>query len=316
MPSVLILGGTGLVGSAIVRHLSDLNLIRSSDKYTLHFPSREEVDLDDKHAFKQLYSDLKPDFVIICAAKVGGIVDNSTYPADFILSNISIIYNVFNSVKDVYIETDFKPNRIIFMGSSCIYPKECQQPIYENDLMTGPLEPTNEGYAISKIVGVTLCKKMREQYNIDCVALMPCNMYGPNDTYHAQKSHVIPGMIKRLSESMDRSTFKVWGTGKPKREFMHVDDLARACSVIMNTKKCEYLLNVGSGEEISISELASIIAKEMGYKGKLIYRSDLPDGTMRKIMCSDRIRSLGWKPVIGIKKGIKTVVKEFVENNK
>ncbi len=311
---IFICGHNGMVGSAILRALTKKNY---QNILTI---SRKQLDLSCQEAVNQWFVSNKPDVVILAAAKVGGIMANNIYPTEFLLENLQIQNNV--------IESAWRNNvkRLLFLGSSCIYPKFAKQPITEDSLLTGELESTNEFYAIAKISGIKLCEALRKQYGFDSICLMPTNLYGPGDNYNLKNSHVLPALIRKFYEAKlkDRESVTCWGTGKPLREFLHVDDLGDACvfslenwnpdnpdsPVDRNGKKLTFL-NVGSGKDISIKNLAEIISKEIKYEGQIIWDDNLPDGTPRKLLDVRKISSLGWTPKIDLKMGISKTIEDF-----
>jgi len=302
---LLILGARGLVGSALVRKF------KSVGHESILAPFRDELDLTNQQAVLEYFKTHKPEYVIDAAAKVGGIYANNTYPADFIFQNLAIQNNVFDAC--------FKHNinKLIFLGSSCIYPRLCPQPIKEEYLLTGELEKTNEAYAIAKIAGLKMAESFRKQYGCNYFSLMPTNIYGVNDNFHPDNSHVIPGLIVRMKKTLDegKKEFEIWGTGTPKREFLYVDDLASACHFIMNYQgNIEGThLNVGTGEDISIGELARLIGKIMGFKGEYIFNSNYPDGTPRKLLDVSKIKALGWKPEVELEEGLKQSIQFYLQ---
>lgn len=289
-----VAGHRGLVGSAILRHLTELGftdlLARSSD----------ELDLRDAVAVDAFFAEQRPSTVILAAAKVGGIVANDTYPADFLSDNLRIQVNVLDAA------ARYGTTRLLFLGSSCIYPKFAAQPIREDSLLTGPLEPTNEAYAIAKIAGVLHVQALRRQYGVQFISTMPTNLYGPGDNFDPVNSHVLPGLIRRFDEAARTGapSVTVWGTGSPRREFLHVDDLARACVFLLERYGEPEPINVGVGRDLSIRELAELVADVVGYQGELHFDTSMPDGTPRKLLDVSRIRSLGWEPRIGLREGI------------
>jgi GDP-L-fucose synthase len=300
---ILILGARGLVGSAIARELQSLK------EQEILIPLRSELDLLDQAKTLTYFESIKPDQVYLAAGKVGGIQANNTHRADFIFENLQIQTNVFNAA--------FKTNvkKLLYLGSSCIYPKNCPQPIKEEYLLTAPLEQTNEPYAIAKIAGLKMAESFRKQYGCNYFSVMPTNLYGVNDNFHPENSHVIPGLINRMHKTIldGKSEFEVWGTGTPRREFFYVDDLARACIHIMNYEgEVPDWMNVGTGEDISIAELAQEVADIMGFKGKIIFNTKYPDGTSRKLLDVSKIKSLGWKPEISLKEGLKKTVEFYL----
>jgi GDP-L-fucose synthase len=301
---ILILGSRGLVGSAIVRELS-------KDGFSnLLMPVREDLNLLDQEAVEKYFKNNQPDYVFLAAAKVGGILANDTYRADFIFENLQIQQNVFNAAFKV------KTKNLLFLGSSCIYPKNSPQPIKEEYLLTSTLESTNEPYAIAKIAGLKTVESFRKQYGLNWISVMPTNLYGIHDNYDLKNSHVIPGLIARMKLAIDENQpeFKIWGTGKPRREFLYVDDMARACLYVMNYEgdKPDFM-NIGTGEDIEIKELAEMIAKKMNYQGKLVFDTSKPDGTMRKLLNVSRIKELGWNPEVSLDKGLDLAIKFYLE---
>ena len=302
---VLVLGGRGLVGSAIIRHLKN-------DGHTnIISPAHSELDLLEQADVRAYFEREKPQYVFLAAAKVGGIMANSTYRADFIFQNLGIQQNVF----DAAYRSNVK--RMLFLGSSCIYPKNAPQPMTEDCLLTSPLEPTNEPYAIAKIAGLKMAESFRRQYGCEYYSVMPTNLYGINDNYHLENSHVIPGLIARMNQAIKNGDceFKIWGTGKPRREFLYVDDMAAGCIHVMNKEgNIPDLINIGTGEDISIGELAKIISEEMGFKGKLTFDTSKPDGTMKKLLDVSRLKSLGWEPKVKLRDGIKSSISYYREN--
>jgi GDP-L-fucose synthase len=310
-----VAGHQGMVGSAIVRALS------AHDYSSIVVRSRADLDLTDQSAVRAFFAEERPDQVYLAAAKVGGIYANDTYPADFIHQNLMIEANVI----DAAFRNGVK--RLLFLGSSCIYPKFATQPMSEDALLTGVLEPTNEPYAIAKIAGIKLCESYNRQYGashgIDYRSVMPTNLYGPGDNYHPENSHVIPALIRRFHEaktaSADRVT--VWGTGQPRREFLHVDDLAAACVHVMavdpalfwrRVKPMQSHINVGFGSDVSIAELAALIARAVGFKGRIVFDASKPDGTPRKWMDSSLILSMGWRARIPLEQGLGTAYQDFL----
>jgi GDP-L-fucose synthase len=302
---ILVLGHTGLVGSAILRQLKT-----NGYECILH-PTRAELDLFRQAAVENYFDFHRPDYVFMAAGKVGGIVANNIYRADFIFENLQIQQNVFNAAFKI------KTPNILLLGSSCIYPKNAPQPIKEDYLLSSPLEPTNEPYAIAKIAGLKMAESFRRQYGFNWISVMPTNLYGMNDNFDLNNSHVIPGLIARLHEAMtkNQSEFKVWGSGKPRREFLFVDDMAEACIHVMSEKNHKPdFINIGTGEDIEIGELARMIAQKMGYQGQIIFDASKPDGMMRKLLDVSLIKSLGWKPKIDLDRGLEMAIKYFYEN--
>ena len=308
---IYVAGHRGMLGSAIMRHLI------SAGYSNLVIRSREELDLTSQVAVENFFSLEKPDIVYLAAARVGGIHANNTYPAEFVYENLMIEANVIHQA--------YKNNvkKLLFLGSSCIYPKLAVQPMVESALLTGKLEPTNEPYAIAKIAGIKLCGSYNRQYGLDYRSIMPTNLYGTGDNYHPEDSHVIPGLIRRFHEAklQNKDSVIIWGTGRPLREFLNVDDLAEACLFIMNLAKEKYEsmtdamenhINVGFGREITIFDLAKLIAKTIGFEGKIIFDKDRPDGAPRKLMDSSKLRHLGWQPKIDLEVGLQKAYSEFL----
>jgi GDP-L-fucose synthase len=294
---IFVAGHRGMVGSAIVRALQQAGCNE------LILRSRAELDLTDERAVRGLITSERPDIVVLAAAKVGGIQANNSFPADFIRDNLAIQSNVLNASLDAGVQ------RLLFMGSSCIYPRECPQPIRESYLLTGPLEPTNEAYAVAKIAGITTCRAFNRQHGTAYLPVMPCNLYGPNDNYHPTNSHVIPALLRRFHEAARRGDQEVvmWGTGQPLREFLHADDLAAACLMLLRDTDEAELINVGAGADQSIRAIAELIAEIVGFGGTITHDLSKPDGTPRKIMDIERIRALGWQPSITLRDGLRGV---------
>ncbi|HET9188338.1 MAG TPA: GDP-L-fucose synthase [Acidothermaceae bacterium] len=297
-----IAGHRGLVGSAVWRHFT------SSGFTKLVGRSSAELDLRDRDATFAFFADTRPATVIVAAAKVGGIMANATYPADFLSDNLRIQLNVFDAALSVGAE------RLLFLGSSCIYPKLAPQPIREDSLLTGPLEPTNDAYAIAKIAGVLHVQAMRRQHGVRWISAMPTNLYGPGDNFDLEKSHVLPALIRRFHEAKldDASSVTLWGTGTPRREFLHVDDLARACELLLESYDDPAPINVGVGEDVTIAELADLVAKIVGYTGRIEFDASKPDGTPRKLLDVSRVNALGFEPRIGLADGIASVYDWYV----
>lgn len=298
---IYVAGHNGMVGGAIVKELMNngfANLITASSK---------ELDLRRQSDVEQFFATHKPDIVVLAAAKVGGILANSTQKADFLMDNLSIELNVIKSA------FENKVKKLLFLGSSCIYPKFAEQPLREDSLLTGSLEPTNEPYAIAKIAGIKMCETYREQYGANFISCMPTNLYGPGDNYDLKTSHVLPALLRKFHDAKmnNNSTVEIWGSGSPKREFLHVNDLAKACLFLLEEYNAKETINVGSGEEISIKELALLVAKVVGFKGSLTFDSSKPDGTPRKLMDVSRLHKLGWKHHIDLEMGIKSVYQEM-----
>jgi GDP-L-fucose synthase len=298
---VWVAGHRGMVGSAIVRRLA-------SENCEVLTVGRAEVDLKDQAAVRGWVSKARPDAVFVAAAKVGGILANNSYPADFLYDNLMIEANV--------IEASFRAGveKLCFLGSSCIYPKFAAQPIVESALLTGELEPTNDAYAIAKIAGIKLCQAYRKQHGADYISAMPTNLYGPGDNFDLNSSHVMPALIRKAHEAKVRGdkTITVWGTGKPLREFLHVDDCADACVHLMQVYSDAEHVNVGSGEDLSILELTKLVCDVVGFGGEIVHDLSKPDGTPRKLMSAEKIRGLGWKPRIGLHDGITDAYQAFL----
>lgn len=318
---IYIAGHLGMVGSAIMRHLISHGVAQSN----LITRTHRELDLTNQSAVQAFFAQEKPDLVYLAAARVGGIFANNNYPAEFIYDNLMIQANIIDAAFRVGVK------KLLFLGSSCIYPKFAPQPMSENVLLTGILEATNEPYAIAKIAGLKLCESYNRQYGIshsvDYRCVMPTNLYGPGDNYHTEKSHVIPALIRRFHEAKlaNDSSVAIWGTGKPKREFLYVDDFAAACVHVMNLSNVTYRqhtspmlshINVGYGKDISIAEVASTIAKLVGYTGDITFDPTKPDGTPRKWMDSTRINSLGWQPKVDLWNGLDLAYQDFLKQYK
>ena len=315
---IFIAGGTGMVGSAIIRCILKKKNIEKFNNPQILSPSRNELDLTDFSAVKNWFQENKPNIVIIAAARVGGIFANDSKPFDFILENIKIQTNL------IELSWLFNVKTLIFLGSSCIYPKLANQPIKEEYLLTDELETTNEFYALAKISGIKLCQALKKQYNYSSICLMPTNLYGPGDNYNLLNSHVIPGLIRKFYDAKEKNLefVECWGSGKPFREFLYVDDLAEACLFILekwsdvnlkiehNEKKINWL-NVGSPFETSIKNLAKIISNQIGFKGEIIWNKDMPDGTPRKKLDTQKINDLGWRAKTDLEKGINLTLKHF-----
>ena len=301
---IFVAGHRGLVGSALVRRLS-----HSADAEIVT-RSRSELELGNQKAVDDFFKTENIDQVYLAAARVGGIHANNTFPADFIRDNLQVQTNVIDSA------WRHKVKKLLFLGSSCIYPKLAPQPMNEDCLLTGPLEPTNEWYAIAKIAGLKMCQAYRRQYGFNAISIMPTNLYGPGDNFDLQSSHVLPALIRKCHEAKLRGDKEliVWGSGKPKREFLHVDDLADACVHLMNTHESEQLINVGWGEDVSIAELAALVVEAVGFKGELRYDATKPDGTPRKLLDTTRLKATGWQPKVVLKDGIATTYRWFLDN--
>lgn len=302
---IYVAGHRGLVGSAIVRNLTKQgyeNIITRT---------RTELDLIDAQAVADFFAAEKPEYVFMAAAKVGGIMANNTYPADFIYENLAVQNNVIHNAHahDV--------TKLLFLGSSCIYPKLAPQPIKEEYFLTGPLEPTNEAYAVAKIAGITMCQAYRKQYGANFIAVMPTNLYGPNDNFDLQNAHVLPALLRKLYEAKrdEKKEITLWGTGAAKREFLHVDDLADACVFLMNNYDSADIVNIGTGEDVSIKELAEKIQKLTGFPGTLAWDSSKPDGTPRKLLDVSKLHALGWRHSIALDEGLEKTYQWYMQNN-
>ncbi len=301
---VYVAGHRGLVGSAVWRHLEQRGhtalIGRTSD----------ELDLRDRDAVDRFFDDQRPDYVVLAAAKVGGILANSTFPADFLSDNLRIQLNVLDAAQRTGVA------RLLFLGSSCIYPKLAEQPIREDSLLTGPLEPTNDAYAIAKIAGVLHVQALRRQHGASFVSAMPTNLYGPGDNFDLPTSHVLPALIRKFHEAREtgRDEVVVWGSGTPLREFLHVDDLARACVVLLERYDQPEPINVGVGEDLTIRELAELVASVVGFSGRLSFDASKPDGTPRKLLDVGRVTGLGWKPEIDLRHGIASTYEWYLAN--
>lgn len=298
---IFVAGHRGMVGSAIVREL------QSKGFQNLILRTSAELDLRNQQAVNNFFSSEKPEYVFLAAAKVGGINANNIYRAEFLYDNLAIELNVIEAAKQNNVE------KLLFLGSSCIYPKSAPQPLKEEYLLTGILESTNEPYAIAKIAGIKLCEAYRSQYGCNFISAMPTNLYGPNDNYDLEKSHVLPALLRKFHEAKvnNSSEVVVWGSGKPMREFLHVDDLASACLILMEKYDEAGFINIGFGSDISISDLSLMIAKIVGFQGKIVFDTKRADGTVRKLMDSTRITRLGWKPNISLSDGISITYNSF-----
>jgi GDP-L-fucose synthase len=298
---IYIAGHRGMVGSAILRKLQQAG----HDQFILR--TSRELDLRDQTAVSAFFEQEKPEYVFLAAAKVGGILANNTYRGEFLYDNLMIQNNIIHAAWQQGVK------KLMFLGSSCIYPKLAPQPLREDYLLTGPLEPTNEPYAIAKIAGIKLCDAYRAQYGCNFVSVMPTNLYGPNDNYDLNNSHVLPALIRKFHEAKlsGAASVTLWGTGKPRREFLHVDDLAEACVFLMHNYHEEGLVNIGTGEDIEIGELARIVSRIVGFEGEIVHDLSKPDGTPRKLMDVSKLHGLGWKHAIDLESGIKSVYEEY-----
>jgi len=319
LSKIYVAGHRGMVGSSIVRQL----LANGTKTDQIIVKTHKDLDLTNQAAVQNFFASEKPDHVYLAAAKVGGIYSNNTYPAEFIYDNLMIEANVINSAFINGVK------KLLFLGSSCIYPKLAEQPMREDALLTGTLESTNEPYAVAKIAGIKLCESYNRQYGethgIDYRSVMPTNLYGPGDNYHPENSHVIPGLIRRFHEAKvsGAPSVAVWGSGKPRREFLYVDDMARACVHVMNLEKKVYdehtqpmlsHINVGYGEDVTIRELAETIQKVIGFRGEINFDTRKPDGTPRKLMDSERLKSLGWQATVNLEDGLHLAYQDFLKS--
>ena len=299
---IYVAGHRGMVGSALVRNL------QGKGYSNIVFRTRDELDLLDQHAVRTFLKMEQPEYIFIAAAKVGGIYANNTYRADFIYENLAVEANVIHGAHQAGIE------KLCFLGSSCIYPRDCPQPIKEEYLLTGPLEPTNEPYAIAKIAGIKLCESFNRQYGTKYISVMPTNLYGVNDSYDLNNSHVLPALIRKAHEAKLRGDKElvVWGSGRPMREFLYVDDMADACVFLMNKGVDEGLYNVGKGEDVTIRELAETVMNVIGFKGEIVFDASKPDGTPRKLLNVDRMRALGWTAKTSLRDGITKAYADYL----
>jgi len=302
---IYIAGHRGLVGTAIARNLKEKGYTNIIGK------THNELDLTDQSAVKRFFEEERPEYVFLAAAHVGGINANNTYPADFIYINMEIQNNV------IMASHDFKVKKLLFLGSSCIYPKLCPQPIKEEYLLSGYLEPTNEGYAIAKIAGLKMCQFFKRQYGDNFISCMPTNLYGPNDNFDLSNSHVMPALIRKIYEAKVANSpeVEVWGTGTPLREFLYVDDMADGCVYLMENYNGEEHVNIGTGKELTIGQLARMIKEVVGYEGELKFNPDKPDGTPRKLLDVSKLEGLGWKYKVELRDGIKKSFDSFVDGN-
>ena len=301
---IYIAGHTGLVGSAITRNL------QKNGYNNLVFRTLEKLDLTNQNATAEFFGKEKPEYIFLAAAKVGGIKANDDFPAEFIHQNLAIELNI---IHNAYLSG---AKKLLFLGSSCIYPRDCPQPIKEEYFMTGPLEKTNDAYATAKIAGIKMCQSYNRQYGTKYISLMPTNLYGPNDNFDLKSSHVLPALVRKFHEAKieNKSEATMWGTGKPKREFLHVDDLADACVFLMNTYENSEIVNIGTGEDVEIIELANLIKDIVGFEGEIKKDLSKPDGTPRKLLDVSKLHNLGWKHKIPLKEGVKRTYNWFLEN--
>ncbi len=303
--NIYIAGHAGLAGSAIIRSL------KRSGYQNLIVRAHEQLNLINQSSVEAFFADKEIDFVFLAAGKVGGIYANNTYRAEFIYQNLMIEANVIHSAYQAGVKN------MIFLGSSCIYPRACPQPINESYLLSGPLELTNEPYAVAKIAGIKLCESYNMQYGTNYVSVMPTNLYGPNDNYDLDNSHVLPALIRKAHEAKinDLQELTVWGSGNPRREFLHVDDMADACVFLMRSNINRGVYNIGSGHDVTIAELANTIAKIVGYEGDLVFDSSKPDGTPRKLLDNQKLKQLGWTPNITLEEGIADTYRHFLNTH-
>ena len=301
---IYIAGHTGLVGSALVRLLQEKGFNRLITR------SSSQLDLREQVAVREFFLAEKPDYVFLAAAKVGGILANNTYPAEFIYDNLSIQNNIINE------SYHNRVKKLLFLGSSCIYPKNALQPIREDYLLGGELEPTNEAYAIAKIAGIKICQSFHRQYGCRFISVMPTNLYGPGDNYHLQNAHVLPALLRKFHEAKinNTPTVSIWGTGSPRREFLHVDDCAAACLFLMEEYEHPEIINIGLGRDNTIAEMAHLIKSITGYTGKLVFDESKPDGMQRKLLNVDKINAMGWHATIELEEGIKRTYEDFSRN--
>jgi GDP-L-fucose synthase len=302
--NIFVGGHQGMVGSALVRQLEAegfKNVLKRE---------RSQLDLTDESAVMRFFACEKPHIVIVAAAKVGGIKPNNDYPVEFLLENLRIQNSVIRSAFETGV------HKLLFLGSSCIYPKFAPQPILETSLLSGPLEPTNEAYAIAKIAGIKLCQAYAREYGATFISAMPTNLYGPNDSFDLETSHVLPALLRKAHEAKARneSTLIVWGSGKPRREFLNVDDLASACLLLLEKYDSPEIINVGSGEDVTIRELAELICDVVGFQGEVVWDTTKPDGTPRKLLDTTKIRALGWQPTIPLRQGVAQTYEWFLAN--
>ena len=301
---IFVAGHRGMVGSALVRRLEAEGFTNVLKR------DRSQLDLTDESAVAKFFADEPPDVVVVAAAKVGGIKTNNEYPVEFLLENLRIQNNIIRSAFEAGVR------KLLFLGSSCIYPKFAPQPIPETALLTGPLEPTNEAYAIAKIAGIKLCQAYAREYGATFISVMPTNLYGPNDSFDLETSHVLPALQRKAHDAKTRNENKliVWGTGKPRREFLHVDDLASACLLLLEKYDSPEIINIGCGEDITIRELAELICDVVGFNGELVWDAAKPDGTPRKLLDITKIRALSWQPTIPLRQGIAQTYEWFLAN--
>lgn len=302
---IYVAGHRGLVGSAIVRNLKKKGYDNVIGR------THEELDLLEQQQVRDFFEKERPDHVVLAAARVGGINANNTRPADFAYENMQMQCNVIKAAHD------YKVKKLLFLGSTCIYPRLAEQPIREEALLTGSLEPTNEAYAIAKIAGLSMCRYFKTQYGDNFISCMPTNLYGPNDNFDLESSHVMPAMIRKFHDAKKSGapSVELWGTGKPLREFLYVDDMADACVFLLENYDGETHVNIGTGQEISIKELAEAVRRAVGYEGEIVWNSDMPDGTPRKLTDVSRLHSLGWRHQVELEEGIRLAYQWYQENH-
>lgn len=301
---IYVAGHRGLVGAALCRALDQDGFTNILTK------THAQLDLTNQAAVQSFFSDEQPDYVFLAAARVGGIHVNDSFPADFIRDNLLIQTNIIDAAYHSGVK------KLLFLGSSCIYPRLCLQPMKEEYLLTGPLEPTNEWYAVAKIAGIKMCQAYHKQYGFDAISLMPTNLYGPGDNFDLETSHVLPALIRKFHEAKEGNAteVQVWGSGQPKREFLHVDDLADACFFLMKSYNDSQQINVGTGHEISIGNLAMLVADAVGFRGKVVFNPEMPDGTPRKLLDCNKLNDLGWQAQISLRQGIRQTYQWFLEH--
>ncbi len=302
---IYVAGHRGLVGSAIMRKLHNEGF------FNIIVRTFQELDLRDQQATESFFAEQRPDYVFLAAAKVGGILANDVYPAEFIYDNLAIELNVINAAHKYGVK------KLLFLGSSCIYPRNCPQPIKEEYLLTSPLEKTNQWYAIAKIAGIKLCQAYNKQYGTNFIACMPTNLYGPNDNFNLETSHVLPALLRKIynAKQNGEKTFEVWGTGTPRREFLHVDDLVDALFFLMNHYNGDEIVNVGTGKDITIKGLVELIKEVVGYNGDIVYDTSKPDGTPRKLLHVGKLKEIGWEAKISLREGIQHTLDWCTEHN-
>lgn len=301
---IFVAGHNGLVGSALIRKLKEKGFLN------LVVRNRQELDLTDQAAVRAFFQSERPDYVFLAAAKVGGIMANSTRPAEFIYENIMIEANIIRAAYENNVK------KLLFLGSTCIYPKMAPQPMKEEALLTGALEPTNQAYAVAKIAGIEMCRSFNQQYGTEYISIMPTNLYGPNDNFDLMSSHVLPALIRKFHEAKTAGseTVEIWGTGTPIREFLHVDDLAEACLFLMDHYSGDEIINIGYGEGLSIKDLATLIGEVLGFSGRIVFNPEKPDGTPIKVSDIGRIRSMGWAPKIHLREGIQRTYQWYLQS--